>query len=422
MIVAILIGILLRIYGVNANYCFSGELGKELLYLRHYALMHTLPISGMSTSHEWLNYGPFYYWIMIPIFNLFKGNPFILFWSALAVSVIGLVLGYTLLKKIAGEKIALISTVITAISPLLIWQTRNSKLHVFFFILSPIFMYALYKMWQGKTKWVFWAGIIFGLMFSFHFSQIPLLLVVAFLFYLKKNVYKFPDWIKFALGVVIPNITLIWQDKNLAIWLPYRVVNFAVKDPAGTWKSLVEYFGRNFFWDQRLWILGAVIFASVFVSYIRANRKKFTKDFLRFYLISSISVTLVANILHGTPPVHYFLPVFITLPVLFAACLEKFKFWYIPVAAIFLVNLGGYFAFDKPNDYVPFYKQEAIADFVIADAKGKSFLIKRTGPYDYFPEEYSQNYKYLILWKGGNLMENSGNVYTINETLGTVAK
>jgi len=66
---------------------------------------------------------------------------------------------------------------------------------------------------------------------------------------------------------------------------------------------------------------------------------------------------------------------------------------------------------------VPYIKQEAAATFILTNSKGKPFSIQRVGPYDYFPEQYSQNYKYLILWKGGNLVDSSPNTYTIVEDL-----
>src|SRR6185369_8653511 len=156
----VIVGIFLRIYKIDTNYYFSGELGKEMLYISQFAIAHSFPLVGMSTSHPWLSYGAFYYWIMIPIFNIFSGNPFILFWTAVVVSVLGMVLNYLVFKKVAGEKIAILSTIIQSISPLFIWQTTLSKLHVFFWILIPFFTYALFMLWNGRKKWIFWSGII----------------------------------------------------------------------------------------------------------------------------------------------------------------------------------------------------------------------------------------------------------------------
>lgn len=414
------IGTFLRVYDISTNYYFSGELGKEMLYIRQFALAGKLPLVGMATSHPWLLYGPFYYWIMIPIFSFFSGNPFILFWTAAAVSVVGLALNYFVVSKIADKKLGLISASLEAISPLLVWQTRLSKLHVFFFILTPLFMYLLYLLWNGKKRWLFWAGLLFGLMFSFHFSQIPLLGVVVLLFWLKKDIYGAGDWLKLAIGIVIPNLTLIWYDRSLALWLPYRTANIAEKNPGGTLNSLTEYFGRTLFSSQNLWTLGLIVFAFVFVHYIWVNRKRFKTDFLSFYLISSVSLMVLANVVHGAPPVHYFLPIFVTVPLLYSIYLSKLKWGILLLIVMFAVNFGSYFAKFSADDYIPYSKQVAATSFIVSDAGDRDFSIKRIGPYDYFPKQYSQAYKYLILWQGGNLVENSPNAYTIIEKNGEV--
>ncbi len=421
----ILFGVFLRINKIDTNYYFTGELGKELLYIRQFALNNTLPLVGMATSHEWLSYGPFYYWVMIPIFNLWNGNPFILFYSALAVSISGLILNYFVVKKIASARLAFFSTLIQSFSPILIWQTRMSKLHVFFFLIMPILMYLFFLLWNGNKKWVFATGILFGFLFSFHFSQIPILLVVAGIFLIKKDLYKIWDWSKFGLGMLIPNITLLLKDKDIALWLPYRIVSATDKSISGTLSSLNQYFGTNLFWSRNLYILGSLVFAAIFVHYIAKNKHKLTKDFLPFYLISSILVMTVANILHGSPPVHYFLPIMTTVPILFAIYLEKIRFWPIVFIPIVIINLIAFnkesLFFGEPSiniskdDFVPIGQQFKIADYIVHDAAGQSFGIKRIGPYDYFPENYSQNYKYLVLLKGGNLVDTSPNMYTIVE-------
>lgn len=425
LLLIIIAGILLRAYKIGTNYYFTGELGKEMLYLRELILSHTFPLIGLATSHEWLSYGPIYYWIMIPVFNLFNGNPFILFWVALVVSILGLIVNYMVFREIAGERVALFSTMIQAISPLLIWQTRLSKLHVFFFLIIPVFTYLLYLLWNGKRKWIIPAGLVFGILFSFHFSQIPLFGIVILLFWVKKNIYKISDWICFGIGVLIPNITLIWHDKNIAIWLPYRILNVANKNPLGTWQLLNEYFGKNIFWNPNLWIIGTIVFVILFVHYIFQNRQKFTKEFLPFYLISSISLMLVANILHGAPPVHYFLPIFTTLPILFAIYLERYKFWPLIVVPVVFINIISFMndpifykdftGLVKNSDMVSYSTQNVISSFIVSSEKGKNLSIKRIGAYDYFPENYSQNYKYLVLWKGGKLVDSSANEYVITE-------
>lgn len=390
------------------NYYFSGELGKELLYIRNFSLTHTFPSIGMQTSHEWLSYGPFYYYIMIPIYNLFNGNPYILLWMGILTFVIGIVLSYFVVSKIVNKKVAIYSSLLQIISPIFIWQTSLSKLHTFFFILSPILMLFLYKLWNKDKQYIFWTGLIYGLMFSFHFSQIPLFLVILLLLFIKK--YKFKEYLKLLVGIFLPNLGIIYNDLKIFLWLPYRVVNLGNKSIVDTLNALNEYFGRNLFWDNRLWYLGSVIFIITFVWCYKKST-----GFIRFYLLSTISIMLIANIMHGNLPIHYFLPIFTTLPILFAVYISRFKYAYLLVLLIILINFKGYFNFQKPDDFVPIQKQIEISKRIIERSKGEEFAIKRIGPYDYFPENYSQNYKYLIYYYGGNLNDNAQKTFIINE-------
>lgn len=429
LFIVICAGMFLRFYKIVSNYFFTGELGKELLYIRQFAMNGSPPLVGMSTSHEWLSYGPIYYWIMIPIFNIFNGNPFILFWSALVVAVAGLVLNYFVFKNIAGEKIATISTVIQSFSPLLILQTRLSKLHVFFWIIMPVFTYLMYKLWNGNKKLVFWSGITFGILFSFHFSQIPLLGVIGLLFLIKKNIYRIKDWFLFLAGLLAPNVTFLWQDIKLLAWVPYRILNLADKNPGGTWQSILEFLGKNIFWNPALLIIGFLIFVLIFADYVYRNRKNIKTDFMPFYLISSIGLMLIANILHGASPIHYYSPIFTLVPVLFAVYLERVKFWPVIVVGVLIVNLYSFnndALFYKPNDklipetgMVPYYIQDGLTSFIVKSAGGRDIKINRVGPFDYFPDRYAQNYKYLILWKGGKINDNSRDVYSIVEDVHT---
>lgn len=51
---------------------------------------------------------------------------------------------------------------------------------------------------------------------------------------------------------------------------------------------------------------------------------------------------------------------------------------------------------------------------------GREFSLARVGPYDYFPESYDQNYKFLILQKGGRINQSVHLKYTIYDEGGNV--
>ncbi|OGM85598.1 hypothetical protein A2616_04405 [Candidatus Woesebacteria bacterium RIFOXYD1_FULL_33_11] len=94
------------------------------------------------------------------------------------------------------------------------------------------------------------------------------------------------------------------------------------------------------------------------------------------------------------------------------------------VIFIFLVfSIINIWRYEMPTDidYVSYKKQLEISQKIVEENKGNSIKIKRVGPYDYFPENYSQNYKFLIWYLGGKIDDNSDNVVIIddNENINT---
>lgn len=416
-ILFVITGIILRFKNIFSEYYFSGELGKELIFIRNIIDTKSIPLIGMPTSHEWLYYGPFYYYIATPVVYLLKYDPFSLFYISLFVSLIGLLINYAVIKKIVSRNVAIYSTVLISLSPIFIWQTRLSKLHTFFFILSPLLIYFLNKVWNKEKKNIFYTGIIYGLFFSFHFSQIPILITIVSTLFLKK--YRVRDYLLFFFSAALPNITLLFKDLLIAVWLPYRALGFSEESGMQTIYSFNEFFGRLFFWDQKLWFVGSIISVTIIVLFVKHFYKQKFSNFITFYLLSSTFAMFVGLVLHRNPPLHYFLPIFPNIFLMLSILMqEKFSNqkllkYLIPTCLLF----SNFYFFDMPkgDDYVPINKQIEISKKIVKQGGGNSIKIVRVGPYDYFPENYSQNYKFLINYFGGRIDQNSGKEVIIND-------
>lgn len=447
IIIPIIAGIFLRIFQIRNNYLFTGELGKELLYTLQYMKVGSFPLVGMPTSHEWLNYGPIYYWILIPLMKIFGGSPYLLFWVAFVVASFGSVITYFIFKKIVNQKFAVILISFISVSPLWVWATRLSKLHTFFFILTPLVVFFMYKIWSGYKKYMLWLGLAFGTIFSFHFSQIPIFIVIFLMLYLKRKHFMFKDYFLFLLGLIIPNLTVFIYDfkngfemiKNLTLWIPYRFAMFIGIYPkkglnalneTETLASFNEFFGRNIFEDHRFWILGTVIFWVLFTIFVVQNRRKITKDFFVFFLISSTVVQCASLLIHSNPPLHYFFPIFLNFGLLFSYYASRYWIWKFSKTLIITIFVSLFvigilkIKNEHLNDigYVPLAIQEVVVRSIIDDAKSQAFQLSRIGPFDYFPENYNQNYKYLILIEGGDVDSKSNLIYTIVEGESNIPK
>lgn len=438
----VLATLFLRAYKISDNFVFSGEFGTELLYVRDTLFSGKLPLIGLPTSHNWISYGPLYYWLMIPLMKILGPEPLNGAWVGIVVGTLAVALNYLFIKKIFNRKVALVSSALIAVSPIWIWFSRMARLYIFNWLIWYPFIYFLWQLWQGKTKNIFWLGLFFGLFFNFHFSPILLLPVLVITFFLKRKFLKIKHYLLVFLGVVLANLpTLIYDArqgfsmlKSFAVWIPYRIAGFIGlypknnPTPESFWGSLAvinEFFGKMFVLYEPLWIISTISFFILAGILLKENYKKVFKDFRIFIIFLSFASVLAGVFIHGAPPIHYFLPLFTIPPILIGILAEKYKtgLWIIVFLLLFLFNLkaffGHYIFYGKVKgatqapDFVPYQLQKEIAHYIISDAKGRKFALRRVGPWDYFSEEYSQNYRYLLWYLGNEPIPGAKISYTV---------
>lgn len=439
LLALLFVAFFLRAYKISDNFVFSGEFGTELLYVRDSFFSGRLPLIGLPTSHTWISYGPLYYWLMMPLVKFFGFEPIVGAWLGIAVGTASVLINYFFIKKIFNDKIALVSSAIIAVSPIWIWFSKMARLYIFTWIIFYPFIFFLWELWQGKAKNIFWLGLTWGLFFNFHFSPILLVPVIGLVLFLKRKILKVKHFILIGVGAALANLPALIYDaqrgfsmlRSFALWIPYRIAGFLGFYPKnnptpesilGSTNVINEFFGRILFGPENFWILGTTVFFVSLFYLAKKFPKKIFRDFGLFFIFVSTLSVLVGVFVHGAPPVHYFLPLFAIPPLVFgiiADRLWKKELFRVILAAvfvlIFIINAKFFFSQTLGPDFVAYKLQKEIAEFIVRDAKEMTFKLSRVGPYDYFSEDYSQNYRYL-LWINGNEPAGSGKItYTIYE-------
>lgn len=107
-------------------------------------------------------------------------------------------------------------------------------------------------------------------------------------------------------------------------------------------------------------------------------------------------------IIHGDPPVHYFVTVAPLITIAIAYIVGKLKIKpLLFLILVIIINTPFYFSnkfLYKKGNYL---KKIAIAKEIIDNADGRKFNLKRVGNFDYYADNYAQNYIYLM-WLLGN--------------------
>ena len=170
-----LLGLFLRFYKIEQNFIFSGEMGHNLLAIKNAYITKQVPLLGPPTSHPWLYFGPLYYWIYGPILVFSNFNPLSHAYFGAVVSVFMIIFNFLTIKRLFNEKVATLSSFLIAISPLCLEFSRFGRFFSIVSLLVYPFLYCLYEILEKKRNLFLQLGLLFGAMFSFHFT--PLMLV-----------------------------------------------------------------------------------------------------------------------------------------------------------------------------------------------------------------------------------------------------
>lgn len=208
-----LLGLLLRLYKIDAYMTFLGDEGRDVLVV--YGILHgDITLLGPTASVGGFFLGPIYYYLMAPALLFANYNPvgpavMVALFGAATIWVI-----YSFANRFYGIYSAIIVSIIYAASPLVIIYSRSSwnpNTVPFFALVMLIALYfgIIKKSWKG----VFTSGILFGILLQLHYLA-TFLGVIVFFYILISQMYfsKTPskvvlqsvkDYMFYGLGVLV---------------------------------------------------------------------------------------------------------------------------------------------------------------------------------------------------------------------------
>lgn len=448
-----LLALVLRFCRLEQTFLFSGELGHNLLAIKNAYVTKTIPLLGPPTSHPWLSFGPFFYWLFGPILFFSHFNPLSHAYFGASIGVLIIIANYFVITDILDRKVGLLSSFLMAVSPLFLEFSRAGRFFSIVTLLVYPFLWLFYKVINGEKAYLFPLFFVFGCMFSFHFTPLMLIPFMIMLIAIKKIKCNRKEVGLGIVGFLLAMLPFFIYDilhgltmtKNVVLWIPYRVAGFVGLYPKNTISenvlhenvlSLSGFITKSFLsTNSIIWSTVFIVLLVFFIAQTILRYRKNPKDssiFARLFFVLWFVWGYIAVFVHGAPPIHYFVPILSSPIILLSIVIcdlweKKYTRWGITLAVLLLtfVNFRYYFSpqwYYLPNDhmtqkpfYVPYPLQIAVAKAIISDAKGQKFILHRVGEDDQFVGDYAQNYQYL-LWLYGNEPESDGSlVYTIYE-------
>jgi len=179
IILILVLASFLRLYRIADYMTFLGDEGRDALIV--YNILHgKLTLLGPTASVGGFFLGPIYYYFMAVFTLLFNYNPV---GPSVMIALFGIVtvwLIYKVCKEFFDQNIAIIASLLYAISPVVISYSRSSwnpNPLPFFSLLS---LYVLYKAVKRESTSLFiLEGLLLGICIQLHYLTLFLIVIVA---------------------------------------------------------------------------------------------------------------------------------------------------------------------------------------------------------------------------------------------------
>lgn len=188
IVLILLIGAFSRFYKIDSYMTFLGDEGRDAIIVRNLLVKADPILIGPGTSVGGMYLGPLYYYFMAPFLFLSNFSPV---GPAVGVAILGIAtiyLVYLISKEWFGEKAAIVSSLLYALSPTVIIYSRSSwnpNIMPFFALLA---IYSIWRVWKDrKYNWLYITAISFAFVMQSHYLGL-LLAPVLFLFWLISKV------------------------------------------------------------------------------------------------------------------------------------------------------------------------------------------------------------------------------------------
>ena len=432
----------IRIYRIDDLLGFYYDQGRDALVI--WKLWHDgkLFLIGPVTGLAGVFLGPYYYFLIAPLYLIGGGNPVYpsVFLSFLSVSALLLIfkMGSEMHSRVAG----LIAAAIGGFSYYIVYNSRWLSNPNPMFLLSLLFFYSLWKIVSGGKKvwWVISAFIgglslnfesasaffylflfsifvIWQLLVNIDFSEFKQSIMNLKIGLLKQKKWAILSFLAFIV-TILPQIIFNFKHDNILL---NNLINLFTKDKAFSkpltvfiLETRIDYFWSAFVGKIFLgWNKQAVLFTSLSLASIFVAKKKFPKGLMQLFTIFLLT-PMVGYILFqgnfGNIYDYYLIGYFLPFILLFSLGMAEFsktligKFFLVLFFVIFYqVNSIPIFGMmknpmDGPTD-IKLGSQIKAVDWVFENAAGR-------GVYNvdvYVPPVIPHAYDYLFLWQGTNM-------------------
>ncbi|MGI6775805.1 MAG: ArnT family glycosyltransferase [Patescibacteria group bacterium] len=267
--------------------------------------------------------GPYFYYLLAPFYFLTGGHPQAIVYFLIVLNLVFFLAAYLIVKKIWGEKTALIFLFLWTINPAAIETVAWNP------TLIPLMIILIWFTLSQKSY--FWLGLSLSLAINFHFQAVFLApFILLFLFWQRELSGK--NLGKAALGFFLPFIPLLLFDLRHN-FLNFKLLGQFIKERGEggnflAWRPVLANFLTGFWGEEKIWLPLTLALVLLTLWLVKKQKNYFSKNFLKSLLFLYPIVLLGFSIYGQRPSEYYFnflLPFFILVLALFISSFGKLK-------------------------------------------------------------------------------------------------
>ncbi|MCL5091189.1 MAG: glycosyltransferase family 39 protein, partial [Patescibacteria group bacterium] len=420
-LIILFLSVFLRLFRLNQLLGFWYDQGRDALIIWDLLHYHKFFLIGPVTGIEGIFLGPFYYYLLAPLYFLGNGSPVFATAGLCWLTVGAIFLIYLLTAKIYNRETGLLAVLLYGLSSGLVifsrWLANPNPLPFF----TLLVLLSLYQFMQGKKWYLVIALFLIGLSLQLEAASAFWFLPATFLFLIWQRKKLSLSLLFFSgsafLVTLLPQIVFDLRHQGI---LRQAFHKFLVADKSfnGGLSTIEETFLEGV--KRR-----ALIYYGVFVGKLFSRPESFKVISLALFSANLIlfrkkifneggkllglwfSVPLVGFLFykgnHGYIWDYYFtgfIPAFIILLAAGIVFLAKRKWFFQVILGIYLML----FAFINLQDLRNYY-QAGIGIALRAQLRGIDWIYKEAGKEEfnidaYVPPQIYYSYSYLFRWYG----------------------
>ncbi len=256
LILIIGIGGFLRLYRIGDYMTFLGDEGRDMLVVKRMIVDHHFTLLGPITSVGLMHLGPVYYYFMAPFLWLSRLDPVGPAIMVALFSLATILLIWKLAREFFDSRVAIISSLLYAISPLVIIQSHSSWNPNILPFWSLLIIYGLLKATiKGDNRWLLIIGLSLGIVLQLHYVAlvfVPIIILSLFQAPIKPPVKYWGLLVLGAIATFSPFIIFELRHKFINTITVYQFItrtgnakSFGVMTVISTfWDLIVRLFWR----------------------------------------------------------------------------------------------------------------------------------------------------------------------------------